>query len=278
MKNEGRNTPEREEERLRGALRSLERVDAGAEFQRRLRADFTSGRILETARTRRRQASILPFRGRSAWRWAAAAVLVVALGVSSLARRTSWEVMNARGAGEVVVQGSAVPIADADALGPLLAAGGRLETRGDVELDLLGDDSLALGLAPGTAVQIQRPPARWFGRNTEVRVFAGEVRLLTGPEFPGAHLVLRTPEGMVRVTGTAVAVYRDSTLTCVCVLEGTAAIGVDAENLDDVPAGKRKVLFADSRDPVILDIAPQHEKDLQAFVERARPRFTARQP
>jgi len=270
--------PGKEEERIRSALRSLEHSDADPGFQERLRADFVSGRIQEAASGRARQAKIVGLPSR--WRWAAAAVLVVGVfaAIFGLSRRTSWEIMDVRGTGEVVAQGSPIPASDTARLGARLGAGGRLETRGDAELNLVGGDAVALGVAPGTDVQIQRPPARWLGRSTRLRLFAGELRIVTGPDFPGATLVVHTPEGMVRLTGTAVAVYRDPTLTCICVLEGTAAIGVDAEHLEDVPPGKRKVMFADEREPVVLDIEPQHKTDLQEFIDRARPQLDASAP
>jgi ferric-dicitrate binding protein FerR (iron transport regulator) len=271
--------PDRDEERIRRALRSLERLDADPDFERRLRADFVSGRIGERAAPPSPEGKrLVPFP--SAWRWAAAAVLLLGLfgALLGTARRTAWSLLEPRGTGNVVVRGRSIPVTDTAVLGRLLAAGARFETRGDAELDLRGNDALAIGVAPGTDIQIQRPPARWLSRVTQIRLFAGELRILTGPRFPGARLVVHTPEGIVRITGTAVAVYRDSTVTCVCVLEGAAAIGVDGEHLDSVPAGKRKVMFADAREPVILDIEPQHRKDLQAFIDRSRPRFDASLP
>lgn len=279
MNEERPNMPEGEEVRLRNAVRSLGRIEADPDFQRRLRADFVSGRILESAPRHDVRRKVLPF-PLPAWGWAAAAILVVGVlsGVLGSVRRTSWTIMETRGSGEIVAQGTPLAVSNAAALEERIAAGGRVETRGDAELDLLGDESVALGVAPGTDLELLRPPARWFGRSAQIQLFAGELNVVTGPAFPGARLAVHTPEGMVELTGTAVAVYRDSTLTCICVLEGTAAIGADATHLEDVPAGKRKVLFADSRPPVVLDIEPQHASHLQSFLDRARPRLTPHQP
>ena len=80
-------------------------------------------------------------------------------------------------------------------------------------------------------------------------------------------------EGRTEITGTAVAVLKMPELTCVCVLEGTASIGRDADHLDAVPAGMRKVMFADGRPPLVVAIEPSHAERLRAFVARNAATF-----
>jgi hypothetical protein len=63
---------------------------------------------------------------------------------------------------------------------------------------------------------------------------------------------------------------RDRSGTCVCVLEGTAQVGPDADTLQPVEPGKRMVLPS-SGDPYITDVAPPHAEGLRAFAEGHRP-------
>jgi ferric-dicitrate binding protein FerR (iron transport regulator) len=110
-------------------------------------------------------------------------------------------------------------------------------------------------------------PRRWFPRSLRADIEAGEVRFLTGPRFPGRTLVLSTPEGRAEITGTVVSVLRDVAMgaTCVCVMEGTARIGMTDADMEPVPHGMRKVMFADGRTPLVVSILPEHRDGLTAF-------------
>ncbi|MFT5234181.1 MAG: ferric-dicitrate binding protein FerR (iron transport regulator), partial [Candidatus Krumholzibacteriia bacterium] len=101
--------------------------------------------------------------------------------------------------------------------------------------------------------------------NYAVNVHRGEFRIKTGPDFAGRQITMTTSEGQVEIIGTTIAVFKNDDVTCVCVLEGTASIGKDDEHMDPVPAGMRKVMFADGRDPVIIPIEPAHEASLIDF-------------
>src|SRR5687768_1619740 len=85
-------------------------------------------------------------------------------------------------------------------------------------------------------VVVPRLP-RSFGRRGAVSEFvSGETRVTSGAGFGGARLRFRTPEAHVEVTGTTLAVIRDSVATCVCVFEGTVSIGTRPDALAPVEA------------------------------------------
>ena len=98
-----------------------------------------------------------------------------------------------------------------------------------------------------------------------VTVHRGEYRIKTGPDFEGREIVMTTTEGQVEIIGTTIAVFKNDDLTCVCVLEGTASIGKDDDHMDAVPAGMRKVMFADGREPLLIPIESAHEASLIDF-------------
>ena len=77
-----------------------------------------------------------------------------------------------------------------------------------------------------------------------------------------------TAEGRIKVTGTAISVYKGDDFTCVCVLEGTARIGKDEARMEDVGAGLRKVMFSGDRPSKVVDIEPHHAEELVKFLER----------
>ena len=92
--------------------------------------------------------------------------------------------------------------------------------------------------------------------------------ILTGPRFRGGHLVVTTGEGAIEITGTLVSVFRDESVTCVCVHEGTASVGIDEADMEPIPAGKRKVMFADGSPSMVTDIAPPHRDHLIEFEKK----------
>jgi ferric-dicitrate binding protein FerR (iron transport regulator) len=83
-------------------------------------------------------------------------------------------------------------------------------------------------VAPGTDLTLPASAGRWFGRATRASVANGEVRITTGTGFHGARLAVETPEAMVQVTGTTLAVICEPTGTCVCVLEGSVRVAAQA--------------------------------------------------
>ncbi len=258
---------ERAQERLDALLRELAAPPPDPDFRARLRADFAGGAIAgrpgagwsgaDDVGARRR-------RGPPWWVWvavpaAAAAVLVLLL----LSGGQAWQVERVDGSGVLLVDGRAVP-AESDALQPLLVGGAELRIPQGVILDLALPGVLSLQLDWGAELSL--PPAPGPLRHRlECELRSGELRLATGPRFPGERLLVRTPEGLTEVTGTIVSVYRGDGFTCVCVLEGTAEVGSSDDSMEPVAAGRRKVMFADGRPPLRSEIEPEHERGLQLF-------------
>jgi ferric-dicitrate binding protein FerR (iron transport regulator) len=255
-----------DEERARVAVRSLPRVEADPGFRERLKADFVSGRLggadePEHGRT--------PARWRAgAWRMlipsALAIVVVVALIFNG---GPSPELADVVGEGTVTVDGQSFPTSEREAIAGAIAAGARVELSGGVDIDLVYGRAFAVQLSSGVAT-VPAAPARWFGKTGGCRLESGELSVLTGPDFRGGRLVVVTAEGTIEVTGTLVSVFRDSKLTCVCVHEGTANVGVDTDDMEPIPAGKRKVMFADGSPSLVEDIAPPHRDHLIEFEKK----------
>jgi ferric-dicitrate binding protein FerR (iron transport regulator) len=105
----------------------------------------------------------------------------------------------------------------------------------------------------------------------EARLQSGEVRFVTGPRFRGARLTVATPEAQIEVSGTTLAVIRDSVSTCVCVLSGTVRIGPAEGAMETVPAGRRRALFRDGRTPHEMTLSPMESMKLGVLRERCLP-------
>lgn len=258
-----------QEEKARDAVRALPEVPADPAFRARLSREFATGLILD------RPPLVRPPRPRwkTAVRWgyipAAAAILVVMLLIQN--RGPDWILIQSSKHGTAVVDGH---VFDLGVKGQALDAfrpRADVALTGDAEITLLSPGVLAMQVAPGTAFHVPNPPGRWFGKTMRASLGQGELRFMTGPDFPGDRLIVKTPEGEAEVTGTAISVWRQGTTTCVCVLKGTAMIGTDAEDMQPVPAGKRKVMFGDDKKPEVLDIAPEHRDGMIPFVKRVEP-------
>lgn len=257
-----------DEERARKALGSLPLVDADPAFRQRLKADFVAGR-LEGGREsapRRRPARRGLFRPGLLVPAAVAAILLL---VALLNRGPALELADVTGAGTITVDGQEFAAGDRDGLERAIRPGSRIELSDSVVLDVLYEETAAFRIASATAT-IPHAPGRWFGKSLACALENGEYQVLTGPAFPGIDLTVETPEGLIEVTGTLVSVVRDESGTCVCVHEGEANVGVGEGDLEAIPAGKRKVMFADGRPPIVTPIAPPHRDHLIEFEARYR--------
>jgi ferric-dicitrate binding protein FerR (iron transport regulator) len=245
------------ERKVQEALRALPEVQADAEFRRRLKADFVSGAILERERTADRSAGLR----RRPWLWASlAAAAAVVLMLLVFNRGPGWTLHEVSGEGQVVVNGQPVPAQDIDALNRRLGAKADLEVPDGVRLDLICPEMLLLEIAPNSHVVLPADPGRVWGRTLTSRVDKGVILVLTS-------------EGRTEITGTTVSVYKGDDFTCVCVLSGTARIGRQEDTMQDIPAGMRKVMFADGRPPLITEIAAEHEEGLLQFEARSQDAF-----
>jgi hypothetical protein len=182
----------------------------------------------------------------------------------TLRQGPALELADVTGSGVVTVDGQPYQTTDRQRLERALRPGARVEVPAGVELDLLHPDTVVYELAAAT-MTLPHSPASGSGKTAECRLESGEVRVLTGPGFGQGRLIVRTPEGMIHVTGTLVSVVSDTTGTCVCVHHGTVRVGIDTADLEAIPAGQRKVMFADERPPIITAIAPPHREHLVEF-------------
>lgn len=261
-----------EQERARDLVRSLGQIPAEAAFRRRLREEFVSGTIA------RQQVLTLEHRpglfGRlGSFLVPLAAALAAVLLILVLAPGPYWKLHRVTGRGQVAVNGVRVDATDVDRLARLIRPGARVSVTPGVTLDLVAGDVLLLELDNGAEATVPRDPARRPGDELAAEVSIGELRFRTGPGFSGRRFNVRTPDGLVEVTGTVVSVVRMPDLTCVCVLEGEAKIGRDDEHMDIIPAGRRKVMFSDGRPPMISEAMAEHIQGLESFLERTGNAF-----
>jgi hypothetical protein len=257
-----------DEERARQAVRSLPRAEADPGFRERLKADFVAGRLGAATepppafppRRRRRRAGM--------WRVLVPSVLALAvIAVVILNGGPVPELAGVSGEGTVIVGEITYATSDREAIAGAIRGGSSIEVSDGVDLDLMYGDVFAVRLSSGSAT-VPTAPGRWFGKKAVSGVGFGELNVLTGPGFRGDQLVIATDDGVIEITGTLVSVFSDSALTCVCVQEGTASVGEDEDDMEPIPAGKRKVMFADGRPPMVTDIAPPHRDHLIQFEKK----------
>lgn len=248
----------RDDADLERALRDLPVPAADPAFRDRLREQFVSGSFPAAGRRRR----LLP------WGLAAAAALLAAVGVFAVwPRGEPIRVFDVAGTGTVEVAGEEVDLADRDRLEALLAPGVEVSVPPSATLDLVVGDVALFEVTGGTRMTLPS-----LSGGVAARVDRGEVRFASGPGFPGRELRFTTPEGLVVVTGTLLSVQCDERGTCVCVLEGTARVGVSEADLEPIPAGRRKVMPRGGA-ASISPVAPPHEEGVLRFVERSAGRF-----
>lgn len=271
-----------DEQRIQASLRALGEVRADAAFAARLREQFQAGTIpvasdpdLAAAATPGPEAPAqtapprvveLP-RRRFGRRWSLVALPAIAAALAIFflgGGDPRWQLEDVRGVGDITVAGRTVASTDRTGVADLIEPGARFEVPAGVELDIVLDGVMVIGVAGPAAFTLPLNP-REAPFAYEAVVESGEVRFKSGPEFAGRRAVLRTTEGTAVVTGTAVAVYKNAEVTCVCVLEGAVMVGRDADHMNEIPAGMRKVMFADGSEPKIVPIEPGHRDGLIDF-------------
>jgi ferric-dicitrate binding protein FerR (iron transport regulator) len=229
------------ERRVQDAVRALPRPSAPPAYRARLKREFVSGAIA-------RRPSALPSRPAFAAWWvpaaAAAALFVLAYALNPGPR---WTV-ESRGSGVAVIDGRPIPLSDRAAVTSALEKGGSVRLAQGT-LELMAPRHLAIEITPGTDATLPPVERRWFGRRIQATVRSGEIRITTGQAFHGARLAVATPEARVEVTGTTLAVIRESVGTCVCVMEGRVRMGTAGSAMLAVDAGRRRFFFNDGRPP-----------------------------
>lgn len=285
-----------------GDVRADDRVAADerpdAAFRDSLRADFVSGAIVnraalvgdaedeagdatEAVAEDETEAVIYPDGGRSRraphtgaarkgvrtkrpiWYGAALAITAALLLYIALKPRSFIEVAELRHVGAIVVDGIRFEAGSTIDVRGAIRPGARVRVGEGSEFVISFGDVLLFQASSGADFTVPivsaSDPTSWSGSLED-----GEIRFMTGNDFPGHTIAMSTPEGIVEVRGTMVSVYRDEGATCICVHEGTAMIGADEDDMQPIAAGKRLVLPREA-DPFVDDIAPPHEKDLVEF-------------
>jgi len=269
--------PPDHEDRIVRRIRELPDVDASDAFRERLRAEFVSGDFsarAPQARPEPRAPSAAPRRP-IRWRWwtippaAAAALLIL---VVLMNRAPSLEVLAVSGRGEIRIGDRSVSISDRRDLEAVIRPGVEVALPPGARLDLRVAGIALYEITGGTRLTLPGSPGRWFGRRIAGRIHSGELRLKTGPGFAGCRLRVLTPEGLVEVSGTLLSVQCDAGGTCVCVLEGTARVGVDANDLEAVKPGYRKVMLRDGTRNII-PVKPMHRDGVLDFDRRVGRRM-----
>jgi hypothetical protein len=260
-----------EEESIRREIQGLSEVQADPTFRDKLLRDFITGDIDELPSPPPRSA-----RGRW-WRGAlvpacAAALFIIVM----LSQGPPWSLLNVTGDGEIVVNDTAVSAKNPSELARLIGPRAQIKVPEGVQLQLVCPGILLLQITPHTEMTVPQAPRRWFKGALQSWVEKGEILVKTGPDFPGQELLIQTREGQILLSGTTISVYKGDDFTCVCVLAGQALIGKDASHLEAIPSGRRKVMFADDRPPLVTEIAAEHEQGLLRFQSEGKTLFGER--
>ena len=259
-----------EERRAAELVRELPRPAPDPAYRARLKRTFMAAEMAP-ARVVGHIGPAEPEEHRSSWATllvpAAAGVLVVA-GLL-LNRGPGWQVLGVTGGGTAEVNGHAVALSNASALARAVENGAHVRLPDGASMTVAAPGRLAVEITPGSDAELTAPPSRWLGRIASARLMSGELRITTGERFHGARLAVRTPEAMVEVTGTTLAVIREPTGTCVCVMDGTVRVGaMRGGAMVPVPAGARRYVFVDGRPPEQAAMRPIERVKLGEMMER----------
>ena len=274
----GKLTPE--ESRAREKVRGLSHPSPDPEFAARLRREFATGSVQSPQADPRGRTPGRPWfadRRRSALVTATAGVFLLfsVVGAWYANRGPSWEVSGTRGTGTLTVDGEVVALTE---ISRHLASGRRLALQGDLEVDLVVPGAVFMQIVAGSSLTLPRAPGRWFARSARGEVHAGELRVVTGPRFAGARLVLRAPDASAEITGTTVAIICEPAATCLCVFTGTASmIGPDRLPVQVAP-GTRRTVYRDGSSPLVEEIRPMERMKLDMLNEQGRALFAPTHP
>lgn len=193
-----------------------------------LRADQSRGwRVVHAVRRR--------VRTRQAWRWAAAAaVLLAALAGGLIAIRPADDRLRVVAVEGRAMAGSGRPLAPGD----LVPIGTALRTADAASAVLLAGDGTRISAEAGSLLRVEAPET-----GLRLHLDQGAVRLEVPPQAPGRTLAVVTAHATTRVVGTRFRVGTGATATTVTVDEGAVVVadGVDERR---VAAGGRLVVGA----------------------------------
>jgi hypothetical protein len=260
-----------DDESIASGIGKLPGVEADPAFRDRLRSAFVSGEL---------DAKGAPEPGRPSqrsglrwWHWLVPATAVaVAAALFVLNPGPPLRVASMPEEGYVRIAGAPIQLIDTGKLNDALVPGASVALPPDETLDLVADGTVLYEVVGGTRMTLPATPGRWFSRAPTCSLFAGEIRMKTGAQFAGASLRVYTPDGMVVVTGTLLSIQSDAGGTCVCVLEGTAEVGINEADLQPVPPGNRKIMLKDGT-VEIIPVKPMHRDGVLDFDQRVGDRM-----
>jgi len=215
---------------------------------------------------------------RRGWTWrlilasSAVGALVVA---TTLNRGPAWSLVTVTGDGIAVVNDRPIPLGHLDDLRRALRPGARIRIGAGAAVEVETPRGLVLGIGPGTDFTLPTPTARWVGREIRTVVQWGEVRITTGPAYPGARLLVKTRETEIAVDGTTLSVTSEPAGTCVSVLEGVVLMSDHGGPPIAIERGRRRCFFNDDRGVEDDALNPEEQETLGAFRLRHRRRLAS---
>lgn len=259
-----------DERRVQEAIRDLPEPSPDSEFRSRLRGQFMAGEIPGTV-PEAGPAKVVPLFRAAIGLLAAAALAGLFF---TMNRGPEWVFVGAAGEGTISVGEVTFPIDQAADVFPSLPPGTVVRI-GEGMLDLVSGNVVALQMAPGSELRVPSRPGRWIGRSIEGEVTSGEVRFVTGPDFPGRGLTIAAPGARIEVTGTTFAVICTPDSTCVCVLEGEVRMHDDDGESELVRAGMRRTIPVGSGAARDEEIFPMERSKLEMLRDQTAERFAA---
>ena len=202
-----------------------------------------------------------------------AAGILLAVLLWNLNQGPEWEVVASQGNGVIWVDGEKIAAGNLYSLKNRIRPGVGITVGPGANLDLQLENTVLFQLTPGTEITLPDTPFRYLGRGMKGEVRNGELRITTGPDFAGVNLSLQTNEVDIQVTGTTLAVICESFGSCVCVFEGEVFMGPRGEEMEKVPAQKRKTIFNDGRPPLLEDIRGMERMKLEMLRDQGREKL-----
>jgi hypothetical protein len=263
MTRSGDHDLDRDQKRAREMIRGLPTPKADATFRDRLKRGFVDGTISTPARPER-EASWFPKPVVISIALSAAAVIFL-LFLSVANRGPSWELLRPESGAELRVDGEPIDLDRLEAAQDRLRPGATIEVEGSADITLSCAGHILFQLPPGSEIRLPSQPKRWLGRDLQTELTRGRLRIVTGEDFAGARLTVRTPDASVEVLGTTLAVILEDYGTCVCVMHGTVRAATADYTAETIPEGMRKVFYNDGRPPETDSMRPDERMKLEGM-------------
>ncbi len=244
---------------LRRALENARQPAARAEFHERLRAEFLAAPFEARSpsdveeqdpgpapivaprwggpSTSSGRGAEIGERPRSSWRTIAAIAAIAAaiLLVYRWPTTSGWRVAASSDFTLARVDGVEFSPSQSARLAAALVPGSLVEVEGG-SLELVLDRRVAIGLSPASAVRLVIVPEPEVLDDILLSQERGSLAVVTGPQFSGSSLRVRTKDTEVRAIGTEFAVdVIPGEGTCVCCAEGSVQV-FDRPGTDDPDA------------------------------------------